>query len=111
MLYIKNLQVFLKKYNTNILKEKMIINLGNFSFQSLNKDLNDENDSSIILYGVYNAYQMLFMGDASTKSERELLKNYNLSKINFLKVGHHGSKTSTSEELLKTIKPCLTFWN
>lgn len=95
----------IKKYNTNILKEKMIINLGNFSFQSLNKDLNDENDSSIILYGVYDAYQMLFMGDASTKSERELLKNYNLSKINFLKVGHHGSKTSTSEELLKTVKP------
>lgn len=98
-------RAIIKKYNTNILKEKMIINLGNFSFQSLNKDLNDENDSSIILYGVYNAYQMLFMGDASTKSERELLKNYNLSKINFLKVGHHGSKTSTSEELLKTIKP------
>ena len=45
------------------------------------------------------------MGDASIKSEDYILKKYNLPKIDILKVGHHGSDTSTSISLIKTIKP------
>ena len=44
------------------------------------------------------------MGDASSKVEKELLEQEK-DPITFLKVGHHGSKTSTSEEFIKTINP------
>ncbi len=79
--------------------------IGSFSITSLNRDLKDENDSSLILYGTINKNNFLLMGDASKKSEEVLLDNYNLPEISILKVGHHGSNTSTSSDLLETIKP------
>ena len=45
------------------------------------------------------------MGDAGISKEQDLLKQYSLEKIDFLKVGHHGSNTSTSEEFVNRIKP------
>ena len=47
----------------------------------------------------------MFMGDASTTTEQEILKRYNLSDIDVLKVGHHGSKTSSSIEFINEINP------
>ena len=58
---------------------------------SLGTNLKDENDSSTILFGLIDEYSFLFMGDASIKSEDELLKKYNIYNVSFLKVGHHGS--------------------
>jgi len=54
---------------------------------------------------VKNKIKFLLMGDASTKSEDKLLNEYNLSNFNVLKLGHHGSYTSTGERLLRKIKP------
>ena len=45
------------------------------------------------------------MGDATTISERYIIENYELSNIDFLKVGHHGSNTSTSKSFYNTIRP------
>ena len=50
---------------------------------------------------------MLFTGDASIKSEEYILSNYDIKDIDILKLGHHGSRTSTSEELLEQTKPKL----
>ena len=47
----------------------------------------------------------MFMGDASSTTEKEILNKYNLPDIDVLKVGHHGSKTSSSKELINEIKP------
>ena len=47
------------------------------------------------------------MGDASKKSEKEIMKDYDIGKVDILKAGHHGSKTSSSEEFIKEIKPKL----
>ena len=47
----------------------------------------------------------MFMGDASSLTEREILNKYNLSKIDVLKVGHHGSKTSSSVDFINRINP------
>ena len=47
------------------------------------------------------------MGDASEKSEKEIMKDYDIGKVDILKAGHHGSKTSSSEEFIKEIKPKL----
>ena len=45
------------------------------------------------------------MGDAGIEREKEILKKYNLDNVDFLKVGHHGSDTSSSKEFINSIKP------
>ena len=47
----------------------------------------------------------MFMGNASSTTEKEIICTYNLPNIDVLKVGHHGSKTSSSEEFINTINP------
>ena len=47
----------------------------------------------------------MFMGDASITTEQEILNTYDLPNIDILKVGHHGSKTSSSEVFIKNTKP------
>ena len=79
--------------------------IGDFSFYSLGTTLSDENASSMILYGYIDNYSFLFTGDASYESERVLLSKYNISNIDILKVGHHGSNTSSSKEFIQKINP------
>ncbi len=45
------------------------------------------------------------MGDASVKVERDLIEKYNLDNIDILKVGHHGSNSSSSKEFIDMINP------
>ena len=45
------------------------------------------------------------MADASVTTKKEILSKYNLSDIDVLKVGHHGSKTSSSKEFINEINP------
>jgi len=45
------------------------------------------------------------MGDAGVEVEEDLIEKYNLQEIDVLKVGHHGSKTSSSEEFINDINP------
>ena len=47
----------------------------------------------------------MFMGDASTTTENEIMSIYNLPDIDVLKVGHHGSKTSSGKEFINEINP------
>ena len=69
----------------------------------------DENDNSIISYFSINQSKILAMGDAPINTEQALINQYKIDSINYLKVGHHGSKTSTSETFLNTIKPKMAF--
>lgn len=63
------------------------------------------NNYSVVIRLVYGSTSFLFTGDAQTVSEQEMLaKGYNL-KADVLKVGHHGSKTSTSAAFLKAVSP------
>jgi len=45
------------------------------------------------------------MGDAGIEREKDILSKYDLNEIDFLKVGHHGSNTSSSEDFINKIKP------
>ena len=45
------------------------------------------------------------MGDAGVEKEKDILEKYNLSNIDVLKVGHHGSKTSSGKEFINEISP------
>lgn len=64
------------------------------------------NATSIIAQLVYKESEFLFMGDAEFDAENELIAFYSENlESDVLKIGHHGSKTSTSLEFLKSVSP------
>ena len=65
----------------------------------------NNNQFSIVTYITYNRLSFLFMGDADEYNEQEILSHYPNLKCNFLKIGHHGSKHSTSEQFLTSVSP------
>lgn len=69
---------------------------------------NKLNNNAIVMKLNYNNFSMLFTGDIEKKAEEEILETYKNSKIlesDILKVAHHGSKTSTTDEFLSRVKP------
>lgn len=102
---IKNLNKKKIPYQININK----INISNHTIYLLNNTkYNNENDNSIITYFTYQKYKFLYMGDASINTEDNLLENYNLNNISILKVGHHGSNTSSSKDFISQINPSIS---
>ena len=65
----------------------------------------DENDNTLLITLQKGDFSALLLADASKSAEKELLEMLKLQNITLLKIGHHGSATSTSDALLKTIKP------
>ena len=79
-----------------------------FKVDNLNiyKDLwEDENDKSLVLKFELGDTSFLIMGDAPSKIEEQIIKDNPTLDIDILKVGHHGSKTSSSLEFLKVVTP------
>ena len=66
----------------------------------------DSNDNSIVTYMQTDQLKALFMGDAGTEAEAALLQRYDLA-VDVLKVGHHGSDTSSSLSFLHELQPQL----
>lgn len=67
----------------------------------------DINNSSVVLKIVYGKNSFLFTGDAEIKSERKILTNGADIKADVLKLGHHGSSTSTGDDFLSVVSPSL----
>ena len=66
----------------------------------------DTNDKSGILKLVYGETSFLFMGDAGFKAENVLLNSFDeFVNADLLKVGHHGSKNSSSQKFLNYVSP------
>ncbi|MBU3110853.1 MBL fold metallo-hydrolase [Clostridium lacusfryxellense] len=63
------------------------------------------NNYSCVIKVSYKSSTYLFMGDAEELVEHELIKNGYDLKAQVLKVGHHGSKTSSSQEFLNIVSP------
>ena len=97
--HLKNKNI---KYTNNINKIPL---LGSYMYLLNTKEFSNENDNSIVTYFEYQKYKFLFMGDSSSKTEEYLINNYNLTNISFLKVGHHGSNTSSSPLFINKINP------
>lgn len=82
------------------------LNINNNKLEFLNTKIYDnENDNSNVIYFNYNNYKFLFMGDAGIEKEKDILDKYNLKDIDFIKVGHHGSLTSSSKFFIESINP------
>ena len=69
------------------------------------KEYENDNNNSNVIYTELNGYKFMFMGDAGVEKEKDILNKYNISGIDVLKIGHHGSKTSSSKEFINEINP------
>ncbi len=68
-------------------------------------DAANENDYSVCFTVAQGDYTYLFTGDLESKGEHYLVEYNDLSAVKLYKAGHHGSKTSSGEELLSVIRP------
>lgn len=64
-----------------------------------------KNEGSIVLLALLGNKKWLFTGDMEEEGERDLLHHYPNLNVDVLKVGHHGSKTSSTEGFLGVIRP------
>lgn len=69
------------------------------------KDYDDLNNYSVVLRLTYGSTSYLFTGDAEKIAESDILDEGENVDSDVLKVGHHGSSTSTSEEFLEAVSP------
>ena len=79
--------------------------IGDLNIENLNTfNFTEENDKSLVLSLNFMKKRFLFMGDASVKTEEKIVEKYNVD-CDILKVGHHGSNTSSSEKFIKLASP------
>lgn len=64
----------------------------------------NENSNSIVNYLVAYDIKFIFMGDGSKETELDIVNKYNIN-ADVIKIGHHGSKTSSDEYFIKKINP------
>jgi len=76
-----------------------------FTVLSPGKKFKDLNNMSIVVRMVHGETSFLFTGDAEDKSENQMLKTRQPLRSDVLKVGHHGSRTSTTEDFLDAVSP------
>jgi beta-lactamase superfamily II metal-dependent hydrolase len=78
-----------------------------YPFESLagEKTESSVNNTSIVAKLIYGKDLFLFTGDISSKAETQLTNSAELVKADVLKVAHHGSKYSSSEEFLENVRP------
>ena len=63
------------------------------------------NNDSLVMRMQYGKSSVLLEGDAEAPSEREMLAHGRVAAVTLLKVGHHGSRTSTTQEFLDAVAP------
>lgn len=93
--------------NVIFMSRNQSLSFDDMSFTCLNPvknsgGLDGANDYSLVFKMTYKEFDMLFTGDISESIEKELV---NISDCDVLKVAHHGSKNSSSEEFLNIVSP------
>ena len=84
------------------------VSYGNLKFVNYNNHINrggEDNDMSLVIGFSLGGKDYLITGDASKAVEANMMKEYQRIPCDVLKVGHHGSKTSTSDAFIKWLKP------
>lgn len=89
------------EYEVPEIGTKFDVGLANCEVMAVNNNAKDLNNSSIVIQLNYLKQNYLFMGD----SEKEVEDSRNWNKVNVLKVGHHGSSSSSTEKFLNQTRP------
>ncbi|WP_407269503.1 DNA internalization-related competence protein ComEC/Rec2 [Radiobacillus sp. PE A8.2] len=76
-----------------------------FSALSPSDDKGETNANSLVLYSLFGGKRWLFTGDIGVDEEKSIVATYPRLQIDVLKVAHHGSNSSTSEQFLKKMDP------
>lgn len=122
----QNLKEEIKKQNirTMLARGGMRLNIGGGAFVDIlfpDRNVSEwaTNDGSIVARVSYGKTSIMLTGDATAKTEKIILENQKKSarqdlegfglKTTILKVGHHGSRTSTSREFAKAVMPVYAF--
>lgn len=74
-----------------------------------NTSIKNPNNASVVLKLKYGRESVLLTGDIEAPVEQDILNKRENISADFLKVGHHGSKTSTTELFLKAVNPLVAF--
>lgn len=93
-----------------VAKQGMSIELGDFEITVIGyyPDLKDENNRSIVLMVKLNKHKVLLAADMEKTAESVLIEDGINLECDVLKVGHHGSSSSSSEEFIKRCNPKAT---
>ena len=97
---------YVKMVKTN--NDSFPISVGGISFTNYNNHIteySDENDRSLVIGFSLMHKEFLIMGDAPTMVERNIINEYPDLDSDILKVGHHGSNTSSCEEFIRHVSP------
>ncbi len=95
-----------KAITLTFLNDYYLINDLNLKINNISlKDYNDENNNSIISIMSIYKNTVLLTGDISVEVEKDFIKKVFFNKVDFLKLAHHGSKTSSCNEFLKHLNP------
>ena len=89
----------------NNFKVKSFTDIKFFNLNTYSSMWKEENDYSLVLYTSINNKGIMLMGDAPKNIEKKIVNDYPKLRVDILKLGHHGSSTSSSYELLNTYKP------
>ena len=102
----KNIDVIVVKVNDSLNIEKDV--LIEILYPENKLKFSDINNNSIVAKLIYKKFSILFTGDIEKDAEKILIKNYkttNKLQSTIIKVPHHGSNTSSTEEFIENVKP------
>ncbi len=102
----KNFRV--KRTMTNTNYQDTIV--GSMTFKNYNNhifDQSEDNEKSLVIGFHLSNHDYLITGDAGIANEKDIMNEYDYIPCDILKVGHHGSNTSTSDEFIKWLKPSI----
>ncbi len=94
----KGLKITTARAGVNIASESNL----NINIVAPNREYSDLNNSSAVVKITYGNRKFLFMGDAETKSENDIISDVSADVI---KVGHHGSDTSSGQSFVNKVNP------
>ncbi|MDY6431086.1 MAG: ComEC/Rec2 family competence protein [Bacilli bacterium] len=99
----------IKNFNVkNVIESKDLfpLSIGKLYFENLNTfEGTTENEKSLVLSLDFIGKKWIFTGDADKEIEKKIIKYYPYTQCDILKVGHHGSSTSTCDEFLDFLTP------
>lgn len=89
-------------------KKEFPLTVAGITFRNLNTyfdDNSEENTKSLVLYAEFMNKKWLFMGDAPIEIESKIIEDNPSLTCDVIKIGHHGSKTSSSLSFLRSVSP------